>query len=39
MTFGLERFWVPIWTMRLYLRAASTILKPSSMWVQSGFST
>ena len=39
MTFGLERFCMPIWTMRWYFRAASTILRPSQMSCVAGFST
>ena len=30
---------MPIWTMRPYLRAASTILRPSQMHQVGGFST
>ena len=35
---GLERHWVPCWTMRSYFRAASTILRPSKMLCEPGFS-
>ena len=35
----LERDWVPVWTMRSYLAAASTILRPSQMLWETGFST
>ena len=35
-TFGLERFCVPTWTIRRYLRAASTILRPSQIHQRGG---
>ncbi len=34
-----DRCCVPTWTMRLYLRAASTIARPSAMVTDVGFST
>jgi len=36
---ALLRRCVPAWTTRLYLRAASTILRPSTMLCEIGFST
>src|SRR5215218_7630371 len=35
----LERLCVPVWTILLYLRAASTILRPSHTLCETGFST
>ena len=33
------RSWVPVWTIRLYFRAVSTIRRPSvTLWL-TGFST
>ena len=39
MTTGRLRFIVPTWTILLYLRAASTILRPSQTVWEAGFST
>ena len=39
ITLGIERFWQPVCTRTLYLRAASTILRPSKMLNDAGFST
>ena len=38
-TAGRLRFIVPTWTTRLYLRAASTIFRPSQTVCDAGFST
>ena len=35
----LERHWVPVWTMRSYLRAAWTSRRPSQTLWETGFST
>ena len=36
---AVERYWVPPWQMRLYLRATWTIRRPSLMLWLTGFST
>ena len=36
---SLDRLWVPVCTMRLYFRAASTDLRPSKTLCETGFST
>ena len=38
LTCGMLRRWVPIWTTRLYFRAASTIRRPSTTLWLAGFS-